>query len=56
MHKRLLSLDLVTQVGTRTRATASALSFRSFGSLLQFREQAAPHLKAVLADDTSEHT
>jgi hypothetical protein len=56
MHKGLRSLDLVTQDGTRTRASASAPSFRSFGSLLQCREQAAPHLKAVLADDTSEHT
>lgn len=56
MHKGLLSLDLVTQDGTRTRAAASAPSFRSFGSLLQCREQAALHLKAVLADDTNEHT
>ena len=56
MHKGLLSLDLVTQDGSRTRAAASALSLRSFGSLLQCREQAALHLKAVLADDTNEHT
>ena len=56
MHKGLLSLDLVTQDGTQTRAAASAPSFRSFGSLLHCREQAALHLKAVLADDTNEHT
>jgi transposase len=56
LHKGLLSLDLVTQDGTRTRAAASAPSFRSFGSLLHCREQAALHLKAVLADDHHEHT
>ena len=49
MHKGLLSLDVVSQDGTRTRAAASAPSFRTFGSLLQCREQAALHLKAVLA-------
>ena len=49
MHKGLLSLDVVSQDGTRTRAAASAPSFRTFGSLVQCREQAALHLKAVLA-------
>jgi transposase len=49
MNKRLLSLELVAQDGTRTRAAATAPSFRSYGSLLQCREQAALHLKAVLA-------
>ena len=49
VHKGLLSLDLVSQDGTRTRAAASAPSFRTFGSLLRCREQAALHLKAVLA-------
>ena len=49
LHKGLISLDLVSQDGTRTRAAASAPSFRTFGSLLQYREQAALHLKAVLA-------
>jgi transposase len=49
MEKGLLSLDLVAQDGTRTRAAASAPSFRTYGSLLHCREQAALHLKAVLA-------
>jgi transposase len=49
MEKGLLSLKLVAQDGTRTRAAASAPSFRTYGSLLQCREQAALHLKAVLA-------
>lgn len=49
MDKGLLSLDVVSQDGTRTRAAASAPSFRTYGSLLECREQAALHLKAVLA-------
>ena len=49
MHKGLLGLDVVSQDGTRTRAAASAPSFRTYGSLLQCREQASLHLKAVLA-------
>jgi hypothetical protein len=49
MEKGLLSLDLVAQDGTRTRAAASAPSFTTHGSLVQCREQAALHLKAVLA-------
>ena len=49
MNKGLLSLDVVAQDGTRTRAAASAPSFRTYGSLLECREQAALHLKAVLA-------
>lgn len=49
MEKGLLSLDLVAQDGTRTRAAATAPSFRTYGSLLECREQAALHLKAVLA-------
>lgn len=57
MEKGLLSLDLVAQDGTRTRAAASAPSFRTHGSLLQCREQAALHLKAVLAAaDDPEYT
>lgn len=57
VHKGLVSLDLVSQDGTRTRAAASAPSFRTFGSLLQCREQAALHLKAVLAAaDDPEYT
>ncbi|HEX4934221.1 MAG TPA: transposase [Gemmatimonadaceae bacterium] len=49
VHKGLLSLNVVSQDGTRTRAAASAPSFRTYGSLLECREQAALHLKAVLA-------
>lgn len=57
MEKGLLSLDLVAQDGTRTRAAATAPSFRSYGSLLQCRQQAALHLKAVLAQaDDPEYT
>jgi len=54
LHRRLLSLELVAQDGTRVRASASAPSFRRGESLEQCREQAALHLKAVLAeaDDT----
>lgn len=50
MHKGLLSLDIVAQDGTRVRASASAPSFRQWASLLECREQAALHLKAVLAE------
>jgi len=56
LNKGLLSLDTISQDGTRTRAAASAPSFRTYGSLLQCREQAALHLKAVLADRAAEHT
>ena len=49
MHKGVLSLDLVAQDGMRVRAAATAPSFRSYGSLLECRAQAALHLKAVLA-------
>jgi hypothetical protein len=49
MEKGLLSLDLVANDGTRTRAAATAPSFRTYGSLLECRQQAALHLKAVLA-------
>jgi transposase len=50
LHKGLLSLDLVAQDGTRVRASASAPSFRREASLEECREQAALHLKAVLAE------
>jgi transposase len=50
MHKGLLSLDRVAQDGTRIRASASAPSFRREASLLQCREQAALHVKAVFAE------
>jgi transposase len=57
MHKGLLKLDVVAQDGTRVRASASAPSFRRYESLLECRQQAALHLKAVLADaDNPEHT
>lgn len=57
MHKGLLSLALVAQDGTRTRAAASSPSFRTYGSLLQCREQARLHVKAVLAAaDDPEYT
>ena len=49
MYKGLLSLDLAAQDGIRIRAAATAPSFRTYGSLLECREQAALHLKAVLA-------
>lgn len=57
LHKGFLSLDLVAQDGTRVRASASAPSFRRQRSLLECREQATLHLKAVLADaDNPEHS
>ena len=57
MHKGLLSLAVVAQDGTRTRAAASSPSFRTYGSLLQCREQAKLHIKAVLAAaDDPEYT
>jgi transposase len=49
VHKGVLSLDVVAQDGIRIRAAATAPSFRRLESLLECREQAALHLKAVLA-------
>lgn len=49
LHQGLLSLQTVAQDGTRVRASASAPSFRSNEALEQCLEQAALHLKAVLA-------
>lgn len=49
MHRGLIDMAVMAQDGTRVRAAASAPSFRSWGSLLQCREQATLHLKAVLA-------
>ncbi len=49
LHAGVLSLDLVALDGMRVRASASAPSFRSAASLEQCREQAALHVKAVLA-------
>jgi len=57
LEKGLLSLDVVGQDGTRIRAAASPPSFRTYGSLLECRQQAALHLKAVLAAaDDPEYT
>jgi transposase len=55
MHRGLIDLSVMAQDGTRVRASAGAASFRTYGSLLECREQAALHLKAVLAqaDDPS---
>jgi transposase len=50
LHKDLLSLEFVAQDGTRVRASATAPSFRREASLQECREQAALHLKAVLAE------
>lgn len=50
LHKGLVSLDRVAQDGTRVRAAASAPSFRREASLLDCREQAALHVKAVFAE------
>lgn len=52
MHRGLIDLALLAQDGTRVRAAAAAPSFRSYGSLLECREQAALHLKAVLAQSS----
>jgi transposase len=49
LHKGVLSLELVAQDGIRIRAAATAPSFRGIESLLECREQAELHLKAVLA-------
>jgi len=57
MNQGLLSLSVVAQDGTRIRAAATAPSFRSYGSLLECREQAKLHIKAVLAAaDDPEYT
>ena len=57
MKQGLLSLAVVAQDGTRIRAAASAPSFRTYGSLLQCRQQAKLHIKAVLAAaDDPEYT
>ena len=49
MHKKVLSFELVALDGMRVRASASSPSFRSEPSLAECREQAALHVKAVLA-------
>lgn len=50
MQKGFVTLDLVAQDGTRVRASASAPSFRRETSLEECREQAALHVRAVLAE------
>jgi Transposase DDE domain len=49
LQRELVSLEQVAQDGTRVRASASAPSFRREQSLLEYREQAELHLRAVLA-------
>lgn len=56
LHKKLATLDLVAQDGTRVRASASAPSFRQEPSLEECREQAALHVKAVLAESDDAET
>jgi len=56
LHKGLLSLELVAQDGTRVRASATAPSFRREASLVECREQAALHVKAVLAEQDDPET
>ena len=57
MAKELISLERVAQDGTRVRAGASAPSFRSETAVAECREQAALHVKAVLAEaDDAEPT
>ncbi len=53
LQRKLVSLDLVAQDGTRVRASASAPSFRRERSLRECEEQAALHLKAVRAEGES---
>ncbi|HEY6544447.1 MAG TPA: IS1182 family transposase [Dokdonella sp.] len=50
MQQGVLSLETVAIDGMRVRANASAPSFRRDASLEELREQAALHLKAVLAE------
>ena len=50
LEKKLVSLEVVAQDGTRLRASASAPSFRSEAALQDCREQARLHVKAVLAE------
>jgi transposase len=49
LQRGLVSLERVAIDGTRVRASASAPSFRREASLLECREQARLHVKAVLA-------
>lgn len=56
LQKGLVALDVVAQDGTRVRACASAPSFRRQRSLEECKEQAALHLKAVLAEADDETT
>ncbi len=50
LQQGLVELDFVAQDGTRIRASASAPSFRSEAALQQCLEQAALHVKAVMAE------
>lgn len=51
LSKGLVSLDRVGQDGTRVRANAASGSFRGEKALAECAEQAALHLKAVLAEE-----
>jgi transposase len=50
LQQGLVELDFVAQDGTRIRASASAPSFRSEAGLQKCLEQAALHVKAVMAE------
>lgn len=50
IYRELITLDVVAQDGTRVRANAAGSSFRRASTLEQCREQAALHVKAVLAE------
>jgi len=50
LHRELISLELVAQDGTRVRACAGSASFRMAKTLEDCREQAALHVRAVLAE------
>lgn len=50
LQQGLVELDFVAQDGTRIRASASAPSFRSETGLQKCLEQAALHVKAVMAE------
>lgn len=49
LQKELVTLERIAVDGTRVRASASAPSFRREASLLECREQAQLHVKAVFA-------
>ena len=56
LSKKLVSLELVGQDGTRVRASAASSSFRGEEGLAACAEQAALHLRAVLAAEDQAQT